>query len=287
MHDVVLKDVTAQILNVNGAHYLYVIGGSYGPNDDNSSNIEPCYLDGSDYSNTDHVALDGTTFHDYLQLQAGDHDECIHWQDTDQGLVRNSRFLNCAQQDISFHPRAFGIDRLTHFTIENNVFDIACSNQQAPCGHVSGGGLVFGCNPIGAARGLRHPVQQLRLGGDGGDRVRQLPRRMRHGVRRLHVTGNILGGPVYNSDCTKLDQRRRHVRPQPLLPLTQLRQRKPHRISPSAVYTNPSPGTWDYSEKPGAPSIDYISNGIAYPHRHRRRNPPQHNAPDAGAYEHP
>ena len=284
VHDVVLKDVSAKILNVNGVHYLYVIGGSYGPNDDNSSNIEPCYLDGSDYSNTDHVALDGTTFHDYLQLQAGDHDECIHWQDTDQGLVRNSRFLNCAQQDISFHPRDFGIDRLTHFTIENNVFDVACSHQQAPCGHVSGGGLVFGCNP---SEPLGDFVIRFNSFGSGDEGLEfdSFLDECAKGSGGFAITGNILGGPVYNLECTNTQNRDGAIWSYNLFfgKLTCGVGSRPG-ASPSSTYVDES--RYDFRLKTGSPAVDLVPATVARPATDLRgAGRPLRFRADAGAFQ--
>ena len=290
VHDIVLKNTTGRILNVNGAHYLYVIGGSYGPNNDNSSNIEPCYTSSSDHWNTDHVAIDGTTFHDYLQVSAGAHDECIHWQDTDQGVVRNSRFLNCAQQDISFHPRSYGFDRLTHITVENNVFDMACSNQGSPCGIVSGGQIVMGCNPSEPIGNFIIRYNSFDAGGGDGEGIEFDidVRTCAAGSGNFTVTGNIMGGAVYNSDCSNWINDGVTFDHNLFFHSLNCGTGNLTGVSPSAVYTNPSPGTWDYSEKPGAPSVDYISNGIAYPPTDIVGEPrPQHNAPDAGAYEHP
>ena len=43
--------------------------------------------------------------HDYRQTQIGAHMECIHFQAADNSVIVKSKFLNCAQQDISFQTK--------------------------------------------------------------------------------------------------------------------------------------------------------------------------------------
>ena len=55
--------------------------------------------------------------------------ECIHFQGADNSVIVKSKFLNCAQQDVSFQTQS-GRSSINGLTIENNVFDAACSHPQ-------------------------------------------------------------------------------------------------------------------------------------------------------------
>ncbi len=282
-HDIILKNTVTNILTVDGAHYLYLVGGSYGPYNDHSSNIEPCLDGAGNHFNTDHVAIDGATFHDYYVVTAGAHDECIHWQDTSQGILRNSRFLNCGQQDVSFQTRNFGYTHLRAFTIENNYFDGACSHQPAPCGVVSGGTTTLICSGSDlTAEDLQDFTIRFNSYASAG-----APSFQTYGGcgANITMTGNIVSGPWSTLSCTN-DQ---------TAGVTYLDNLFFNNIpcgtgnllntNPATTYTNEN--AYDWTLKTGATAIDAIPPGITYPTTDITGTPrPQHAAPDAGATEH-
>ncbi len=281
-HDIILKNTVTNILTVDGAHYLYLVGGSYGPYNDHSSNIEPCLDGAGNHFNTDHVAIDGATFHDYYVVTAGAHDECIHWQDTSQGILRNSRFLNCGQQDVSFQTRNFGYTHLRAFTIENNYFDGACSHQPAPCGVVSGGTTTLICSGSDlTAEDLQDFTIRFNSYASAG-----APSFQTYGGcgANITMTGNIVSGPWSTLSCTN-DQ---------TAGVTYLDNLFFNNIpcgtgnllntNPATTYTNEN--AYDWTLKTGATAIDAIPPGITYPTTDITGTPrPQHAAPDAGATE--
>ena len=159
---------------------------------------------------------------------------------------------------------------------------MACSNQGSPCGIDSGGQIVMGCNPSEPIGNffIRYNSFDARRRRRRRDRVRHPRQNLRRPVRQLHRHRKHHGRRRLHSDCTNWINDGVTFDHNLFFHSLNCGNGNLTGISPSAVYTNPSPGTWDCSEKPGAPSIDYISNGIAYPPTDIVGGTrPQHNAP--------
>ena len=129
--DDVFESDTASDLFVYGARYLYVMGGSYGGTNPGVSSVVSACNDGVGSFHTSHVALSGVTFHDVVQTAAGQHMECLHWFDGNASVIQGSRFLNCAQIDLSIEPDNSMINAALadHLLVQNNVFANVCSGQ--------------------------------------------------------------------------------------------------------------------------------------------------------------
>lgn len=260
--DTIIQNQTIQsgLLNSEGSSYLFIIGGTYNGPANSSSNIKPCDVSSADHSATaTHVAVDGATFRDYTQTDPSAHDECIHWQDTDQGIVQSSKFLNCAQQDISFHPAVDGSVNfvLNHFLIRNNVFDDACSNQPAPCAPVgTGGGVNFGCVASGTVANFfiynnSFATSHSGLGQDSNLNT------CHAGSGGVTVTGNIMAGPDAFS-CSLMTGSSGFVYDYNIF--FNATGCGTHALTGATnVYTNPAPTAYDYTQKAGSPSLGYVA----------------------------
>ncbi len=151
VHDVIVRNSGANFLFVNGVRYTYVVGSDFGPVDAISSVVGGCAPGDGTNTNTTHIALDGNTFHDLIQTSGEQHLECIHWYDGSNAVIRNNKFLNCAQQDISFAGLFVTNPGYSNLLIENNVFDRTCSHQVMNTeGGVCGSNLPLVFNGCGA-----------------------------------------------------------------------------------------------------------------------------------------
>jgi hypothetical protein len=110
-----------------------------------------------------HVYFDHVHIHDLLQTVKSNgpncsndpqqffcnHMECIHWNAGNDGLITNSRFENCAQQDISLETNGGLTSNIDGFRAIGNTFDAPCSNQRT----VAQGGT---CGTIGTLLLIAH-----------------------------------------------------------------------------------------------------------------------------------
>jgi hypothetical protein len=169
--DDILENVTAETLGISGGHYIYVVGGTYGNTNPGVSNVVTgCNEDnGTATWNSDHIAIDGATFENVIQTcylsdsacgNIDEHMECVHWFDGVDSVIQNTKFLNCAQLDISIQCDGFmpGCNA-ANMLVQNNIFDSTCSHQTQentwtpsgetyPGGTCSGSGqIITGCSP--------------------------------------------------------------------------------------------------------------------------------------------
>lgn len=154
----IIENDTAPILiaDIGGSH-VYFVGGSYGGSSPPQSNrVSGCY-DSTNYTPDTYVAFDGTTFHDIIQTANGQHLECLHWFDGADSIIINSKFLNCAQLDLSLQLDG-GINggaavSAVNFTAYNDVFDAVCSQQTLDINS----GLCSGAEDISAGCSSNEP----------------------------------------------------------------------------------------------------------------------------------
>lgn len=132
VHDVIAEGIVASSLQVGGATYTYIEGGSFGGTDPGvSSAIAGCYPgNGQPSTQSDHLVIDGATFHDVIQTAQGQHLECVHWFDGSESVIRDTIFVNCAQFDLSIQPDGTtpGADA-SGMLIAGDTFDVPCSAQ--------------------------------------------------------------------------------------------------------------------------------------------------------------
>ena len=199
VHDLILRDVTAADFVFDSVSYAYVLGGSYGPLLNDASKVEPC-TSGSAHTGGGHIAIDGVTMHDYRQTDRAAHMECIHFQQGDDSLIVRSRFLNCAQQDLSVQTQ--GGSSVVGLLVEDDVFDAACSHAESGdvCGIVSGGTTTFICN----ATGEHLANVTIRYNSMNGSPSFQ--RQQSCSMGDIAVRGNIVEGPPTAYSCTKEQQ---------------------------------------------------------------------------------
>jgi hypothetical protein len=105
------------------------LNGNWGPLHGNQIvYVNDCSWTGTQREPT-HIRFDGGYSHDAIQDQQGQHLECLHVEPGDYVTIRNSRFVNCAQHDITIGG---GVG--THYLNENNTLAYPCSAQGSPCG---------------------------------------------------------------------------------------------------------------------------------------------------------
>lgn len=137
VHDVVAQNITAGGLFINGARYTTIVGGSYG-GQSFSSTVGGCFPGSGGTTGSDHIAIDGSLFHDVIQTNAGQHLECIHWFDGADSVVRNVTFTNCAQFDLSVQPDGTsspGIANIQDLWLDGGTYATPCTNQDSLCGN--------------------------------------------------------------------------------------------------------------------------------------------------------
>lgn len=195
VHDLILRDLTATGFDLDSVSYVYVLGGTYGPLLNDASKVEPCR--NGDGTGGGHVALDGVTMHDYRQTEAGTHMECIHFQQGADSLIVRSRFLNCAQQDLSVQTQSGS--RIDGLLIANDVFDAACSHAASGdhCGVVSGGTTTFICNDPGDT------LERVTMLDDTLNGTPSFQRTGSCAMRDITVRGSVVTGPQSQSACAQ------------------------------------------------------------------------------------
>lgn len=195
VHDLVLHDLDGSGFVFDAVSDAFVLGGSYGPVFNDASKVEPC-RNGRSHSDGGHVAIDGVTLHDYRQTQKGVHMECLHFQDGSDSVIVGSRFLNCAQQDLSVQTQ--GGSHIDGLDVANNVFDAACSHAQPGdvCGVVSGGTTTFICNATGET------LTNVTMVSNSLNGSPSFQRQQSCGMSAITVRGNILTGPA-TSSCSQ------------------------------------------------------------------------------------
>jgi hypothetical protein len=290
VHDVILANLTAPSFALANASYLYLEGGSYGPLLNQASHINGCKDSAGTYQQGSHLAINGITMHDYRQTQRGAHMECIHYNGSDTGLIINSRFLNCGQQDISFQTNNLA-SSINTLLIQNNIFDAACSHAQPGdvCGVVSGGTTTFICDHAGET--LTNITMRFNT-------LNGSPSFQRYNgcaMSSLTLEGNILTGPSTYA-CTS-NQAVGVTFLYNAYTNTTAAACGPGNIlgaTPTTTWVNPT--NYDYHLLRGSRAIDVMLSTTAlpfmapnlqlYPSRDiDGTSRPQALAPDAGAYE--
>ncbi len=199
VHDVIVRNSGANLLFINGVTYTYVIGSDFGPVNAVSSFVSGCSPgDGSNF-NTTHLALDGNTFHDLIQTAGDQHLECIHWYDGSSSVIRNNKFLNCAQFNISFQQLFVKDASIANLLIENNIFDATCSHQTLNTrGGLCGSQLSLAVRCVDAehSRGI-----VIRFNSFAEGDMPQFTENVAGCFKPLRVYGNIMMGPLNSWWC--------------------------------------------------------------------------------------
>jgi hypothetical protein len=118
--DVVMRSDVASKFEVLGSSDVSVLGGVYGPIDNDSNNIAP--ESPSDSKVPTNVLLDGVTIHGFHETDGSSHVDCLHVWGANGLTVRNSTFFDCEVFDILFTVDSV-VGTPTNVTIENNFLD--------------------------------------------------------------------------------------------------------------------------------------------------------------------
>jgi chitodextrinase len=118
--DVTLRNDTAGKFEVLGSSNVSLIGGSYGPMNDDSNNIAP--ESPSDSKVPTNILLDGVTIHNFHLTNGTAHVDCLHSWGGNGITIRNSVFYDCEVFDILFTVDSV-VGTPTNVTIENNFLD--------------------------------------------------------------------------------------------------------------------------------------------------------------------
>jgi hypothetical protein len=249
-----------------------------------SSVVAGCYPGSGQETHTNHLAIDGATWQDNIQTASGQHLECIHWFDGKNSVVRNTRFLNCAQFDLSFQPDGFTPNaNVSNFLLENNVLDAPCSHQSSPCG--SNHATTFGCTAgEPAPTGLVIRYNSYPLNSDYPQLLEDPNFSGCFGTVQIYA--NVLGGPANSYVCDSQSAVGANYTNNVWSSSQSCGTNNLANANPSSLYTNPA--NYDYTLPNNSPAIDYIPTGISYPPTDiTGTSRPQHGKADAGAYEHP
>jgi hypothetical protein len=289
VHDVVVDRATASVVNVRASSYVYVANSAFGPHfattTTGTSQVQGCNGNGGPDTHADHTVFRADTWHDYFVSTPGAHTECLHWDNGDVGVVARSRFLNCGQQDVSVETQGGSAPSIRDLLIENNVFDRACShpNPGDPCGVVSGGTTTLTCH---VASGRLGPVtvrfNSYDAAGHAGGSIDAT------GCQESQIAfeGNTMTGPLSPYACPAQQGMGWRYRANVFFSGVPCGQDNALNVDPATVYANPSFPLYDYSELPGAVSIDFVPDAVARPTTDITGAPrPQGIRTDAGAFE--
>jgi hypothetical protein len=132
--DLTFRNLTMQSFWIEGGRGIRFLGGSAGGVRGGNPWIGTWY-DAAGHTQTPRgVVVDGVDFHDIRMKRPSDHISCLHIEDVDGFVVRNSRFHDC---DIFDMLVMYGQNEiLRDILIENNVFE--------PTHHSFGGPTYFG-----------------------------------------------------------------------------------------------------------------------------------------------
>jgi hypothetical protein len=122
--DVTFRDIRAAKFTIFGSSDVRVIGGDYGPTENDSNVIAPA--DPSDRKVPTNIVLDHVRIHDFRRTDGTSHVDCLHSWGVNGLVVRNSRFSHCQHFDILFTLNSV-VGTPTNITIENNFFDCCLS----------------------------------------------------------------------------------------------------------------------------------------------------------------
>ncbi len=125
--NIVLQNVSGAYMATGNVDHVGILGGSWGGTQGTPVQMADCGLGGA--HRTAFVRFDGVNFHDAIEVGTGAHLECLQsfTGGTEHAIIRNSKFTNCAQWDISG-------DFLFSLLVENNQMSEPCSGQsQPPC----------------------------------------------------------------------------------------------------------------------------------------------------------
>ena len=219
--------------------------------------------------------------HDYRQTNIAAHMECIHFQGADNSVIMKSKFLNCAQQDISFQTQ-YGRSSINGLTIENNVFDAACSHPQPGdvCGIVSGGTTTFICN--GAGETLANVVMRFNSL-NGSPSFQPQPSCT---MNRISLIGDILVGPNTSYTCLKTQAAGVTYSYDAFTNTNGVACGIGNLVGVTAPTTWNNPANYDYSLKSTSRAVNLVPMTVPYPKTDITGTiRPQQSSPDAGAYE--
>jgi hypothetical protein len=118
--DLTFRNLKMRAFWIEGGHGIRLIGGSVGGIKGSNPVISTWFNDEGENETPSDVVIDGVEFHDVRMAAASDHIECLHINDVDGFVVRNSVFRDCDTFDLNVMTGQNEI--LRDILIENNVF---------------------------------------------------------------------------------------------------------------------------------------------------------------------
>jgi hypothetical protein len=120
--DVTFLNMRAGIFTLVGGTNISIRGGEVGPWTTNSGGEDPQVQAASGYPPVN-ILIEGVYFHDIQKGSPSDHTECLQFGAGQNVVIRNNRFVRCADHDIFIRSWGrFDADKIANFTIENNFF---------------------------------------------------------------------------------------------------------------------------------------------------------------------
>ena len=289
VHDVVVDGVSASVVNVSSSSDVFVVNSRFGPHfattRTGTSQVQGCSGNGGGDTHSDHLVFAGDTWHDYFVSMVGAHTECLHWDNGDVGVIARSRFENCGQQDVSIETQGGSAPSIRSLLVEDNYFDRACShpNPGDPCGVVSGGTTTLTCH---VGTGTLGPVE-LRFNsydaaGNPGGSVDAAACT----ENQITFEANLMAGPTTAHACSAQQAANWHYVSNVFFNGVACGVGNALHADPTTVYAAPSYPSFDYSELPGAPSLDFVPGDVPRPETDITGAPRvQGKRADAGAFE--
>lgn len=294
VHDDIVQNMSASVVNVQGASYVFIEGSSFGPHyataSSGTSQTAACITKNSSNVITsettmDHVVFNGNTWHDYLEHieSPRPHTECFHANNGDEQVFENNRFTNCDQYDISAEVENAPNATMDYMLVQQNVFEASCDGGTPPatytCGSIPTGEFTYTCH--GAGFSLQNSIFRFNSMATGSHMSfdQNAPGTCSFGGHQIY--GNILPA----TSCTGTNGWMTYATVQDNILLTNVAG-----CGTNDTFTATDPyldePNLDFHEANGAVSIDYVPNSDVYPSTDKDgAHRPQGSGPDAGAYE--
>jgi hypothetical protein len=132
-HDLVFRDIDANVFYVNLAARVSILGGDFGPAHHRKPTIA-VYNPWDGYAPTD-ILVQGARFHDVTMDPGGEHVECLLIYAGDRVTVRGNTFSNCegtGDVGVLFLRGQGTVPRLANVTVTGNTFSSEGNPQVDP-----------------------------------------------------------------------------------------------------------------------------------------------------------
>ena len=118
--DIVMRDTSGRLFSIEHAHAVRVLGGSYGPSLDDTSQIKVTSPEAG--GAPARILIQGVRMHDYTRSGSDIHTECLQVYAGTDITIRGNRFSNCDGTG-GLALTTLSSTRLRNVLVENNWFD--------------------------------------------------------------------------------------------------------------------------------------------------------------------